>query len=160
VTAGQALQFLLVAPGLEAALADFFVAVEQAGDTAKFHPHPFTAEEAARRCAYLGKDLYYVALLDRRVLGYGMLRGWDEGFDVPSLGIALHPKARATGLARALMTFLHAAAKVRGATKVRLKVYPDNTKALELYRSLGYRWIGEQGGQLVGILELEPKQTA
>lgn len=156
MTAGPALEFVRVSPGLETALGAFFADLERTGDTVNFHPHPFTPEEAARRCAYQGDDLYYVAVLDRRILGYGMLRGWDEGFGIPSLGIALHPGARGMGLARALMLFLHAAALTRGAEKIRLRVYPDNTKAVALYHSLGYRWIGEEQGQLVGVVELRP----
>jgi len=46
-----------------------------------------------------------------------MLRGWDEGYETPSLGIAVHPDARGLGLARTFMGFLHAAASFQGAAR-------------------------------------------
>jgi ribosomal protein S18 acetylase RimI-like enzyme len=52
------------------------------------------------------------------------------------------------------MHFLHAAARRRGADKVRLKVYPDNIRAIELYRELGYTFEAQEAGQLVGIVDL------
>ena len=148
------LEFRLLEPSLEESLARFFVDLGATEDTRHFHPHDLTAEEARRRVRYGGKDLYYVAVVAGRVDAYGLLRGWDEGYAIPSLGIALHSGARGTGLARAFMLFLHAAARGRGAEKVRLKVYPDNTRAVALYRGLGYSFESREGEQLVGIAQL------
>lgn len=135
-------------------LADFFHAVEHAGDSKHFHPHPLTREEAEARARYAGKDLYYVLVEGKRVLGYGMLRGWDEGYQVPSLGIVMHPSLQGAGLGKMFMHFLHAAARRRGVSQVRLKVYPHNVKALRLYEALGYCFTGEEAGQLIGFVDL------
>lgn len=139
---------------LERGLAEFFAALVEAGDDERFHPHPFTPAAAAERVRYHGKDVYCVAIAGERVLGYGMLRGWDEGYEVPSLGIAIHPAARGLGLGRALMLYLHAEARRRGAPRIRLKVYPENTVAVELYRSLGYEFSAVEQEQLVGFKSL------
>ena len=136
------------------ALEEFFRALGEAEGSKHFHPHPLTALEAERRCHYQGPDLYYILVEDGRVLGYGMLRGWDEGYAIPSLGIAIHPSERGKGLGKAFMHFLHAAAGRKGATQVRLKVHPDNTAAVALYEELGYTFHGQERGQLVGTLEL------
>jgi len=145
----------------ESALAEFFRVLVATGDNQHFHPHPLTEEEARRRARYTGLDLYYVLLERREVLGYGMLRGWDEGFEVPSLGIAIHPSARRTGLGELLMRFLHTAARRRGARRIRLKTYVDNKSALELYLKLGYAFQQEEAGQIVGMLNLweEPRNN-
>jgi ribosomal-protein-alanine N-acetyltransferase len=135
-------------------LAEFFCLLEEAGDYRHFHPHPLNAEEAKKRTEYVGKDLYYVLVEGRTVLGYGVLRGWDEGYEIPSLGIAVHPSARGMGLGQALMYFLHAAARRRGAKQVRLKVHRDNVNAIKLYRDIGYSFQAEEAGQLLGILNL------
>lgn len=140
-------------------LAEFFQSLREAGDEAEFHPHPFTAEEAARRCQYTGRDLYYILVDQSQVLAYGMLRGWDEGYEIPSLGIAVHPRQRGKGLGRLLMEFLHAAARHRGARTIRLKVYPRNARAVRLYESLGYVFQREEAGQLVGFLDLTAPQS-
>lgn len=142
-------------PTLEPALLVFFGDVASSGDYEHFHPHPFTPEEAQRRIRYVGEDLYYVMLEEGRILGYGMLRGWDEGYDVPSLGIIIHPKARGQGLGKIFMRFLHMAGRRKGARRVRLKVYPDNQRAVALYEACGYVFRAEEAGQLVGFLDLE-----
>jgi ribosomal protein S18 acetylase RimI-like enzyme len=154
VMSDGALAFGPLAPAHEEALAEFFEALKAAGDEPFFHPHPLTAEQAGRLVRHGGRDLYCVATAAGRVRAYGLLRGWDEGYEVPSLGIAVHPEARGSGLGRAFLLFLHAAARARGATRVRLRVYPDNTAARRLYESLGYRWQGGGDEQLVGVCEL------
>ena len=141
-------------PEWEEPLTAFFQLLEQAGDDMQFHPHPLNAEEVKKRVHYDGKDRYYVLVEGREILAYGMLRGWDEGYEVPSLGIAVHPSARRTGLGRALMHFLHAAARRHGAERVRLKVHPDNVGALKLYEDLGYVFQAQEAGQNIGTMEL------
>jgi ribosomal-protein-alanine N-acetyltransferase len=135
-------------------LAKFFSLLRQAGDDRHFHPHPLDDEEAENRASYAGKDLYYILVEGRSVLGYGMLRGWDEGYEIPSLGIAVHPSARGMGIGRALMGFLHASARLRGARQVRLKVHRDNISAMTLYKDLGYVFQPEEAGQFVGFVAL------
>lgn len=147
------LEFRGLGPDLEEGLAAFFEALRSHGDEEVFHPHPLTPEEARHRCHYRGQDLYYAATDGGRVLGYGLLRGWDEGYAVPSLGIAVAPGCRGLGLARSFMAFLHAAARMRGARSIRLKVYAANTPARNLYQSLGYRYEPLPEGELLGLLE-------
>ena len=108
------LEFRGLVPELEEGLAACFEALRSNGDEGFFHPHPLTRDEARRLCRYRGQDLYYVATAGARVLGYGMLRGWDQGYAVPSLGIAIAPGCRGLGLARSFMAFLHAAARLAG----------------------------------------------
>lgn len=149
-----ALEFRVIDKTLEQPLAEFFRALKRVGDDKYFHPHSLTDEEAKRRAQYSGKDLYYVLVEGDKVLGYGMLRGGDEGYEVPSLGIVIHPSVRGMGLGKLFMHFLHAAARRRGASKIRLKVYRDNTTAVTLYKELGYTFQAEEAGQLVGFIDL------
>ncbi len=148
------LEFRWLRPELTAPLTDFFRAFAAGPDSAFFHPHAMTDAESRRICAYPGRDLYYAACAGGRIVAYGLLRGWDEGYAIPSLGIAIHPEARGRGLARPFMAFLHAAAKARGASKIRLTVYSDNQRAVELYRRLGYAFEPKNERELVGLLTL------
>jgi ribosomal-protein-alanine N-acetyltransferase len=148
----SALEFAPLAPSHLSGLKALFASLVSRGDDHFFHPHPFTDDEAERLVRLRTKDLYAVASRGDTVLAYGMLRGWDEGYSVPSLGIALHPEARGSGLARAFMHYLHACARDRGAPSIRLKVYPDNTSAKSLYGSLGYQFQPTAGEQLLGVL--------
>jgi [ribosomal protein S18]-alanine N-acetyltransferase len=152
------LEFRRPFPALESPLAAFFRHLHEGGEDRRFHPHPFTDEAARERCVYSGRDVYVAAWDGARVLGYGMLRGWDEGYAIPSLGIAVHAEARGIGLGRAVMLYLHAEARRREAPRIRLKVYPDNRNAVSLYRSLGYEYLPElEKGQLVGYKDLSAR---
>ena len=150
----MALEIRQLSPEWSDGLTALFAAIRKTGES-QFHPHPFTAESAGALSRYRGKDLYYLLADSPQVIGYGMLRGWDEGYEIPSLGIILHPEHRGKRLGELLMNFLHAAARARGAHKVRLKVYAENKPALAMYRKLGYRFDGSsENGQLVGVVEL------
>jgi RimJ/RimL family protein N-acetyltransferase len=125
-------------------------------DSTYFRPHDLTAEQAARISQHGGRDVYLMGFAGERAVAYGMLRGWDEGYSVPSLGIGVRQDALRNGYGRAMMLDLHRAARQRGATQVRLRVHPDNTAARALYGSLGYRVAGTERGETLMLLDLPP----
>jgi len=144
----------LLAPDLTDGLADFFRRLVESDTERFFHPHGLDRGEAERRCNYLGEDEYFAVMSRGRVIGYCFLRGWDDGFVAPALGIAIDNEFQGRGIGRCVMNFLHTVARLRGAERIRLKVYPENGKALRLYRSLGYIFEGEEKAQMVGNIEL------
>jgi ribosomal-protein-alanine N-acetyltransferase len=143
-------------PEWQEGLQQFFRDLKASGDEVFFSPHPTDADSISRIAAHQGKDLFYLLVEQGKVLGYGMLRGWDEGFKIPSLGLSIHPSARREGLGKMLMDFLHLLASRRGADKVRLRVRANNEKALNLYKGLGYAFEEDtnQAGFLVGFKNL------
>ena len=142
------------------ALATLFQGIAADPAARHFHPHPFTAPQAARIAGHQGRDVYLGLFEGDAIVGYGMLRGWDEGYAVPSLGLYLHPAARGRRLAQSLMLALHREAARQGAERIRLKVYADNVAAIRLYRRLGYVFTDEEAGQRVGYLALAPQAAA
>ncbi len=151
------LEVVRLTPGRQEALQRFFAALEAASDGGFFSPHPADADAIGRIAAHDGQDVYCLAMEQGEVLGYGLLRGWDEGYAVPSLGLAVHPCARGMGLGRLLMEFLHVQVVRKGADKVRLRVRIDNSKAIQLYKGLGYIFETDarQSDLLVGFKSLE-----
>lgn len=140
-------------PGWEGELARFFAALAAGGDEGYFRPH--AGDEATLRALAqsIGTDLYYLLVQERNVLAYGLLRGWDAGYAVPSLGIAVHPATRSAGLGRLMMEYLEAMAMLRGAPAVRLRVHKDNHCARAMYERRGYRMAPDEGDErlVVGI---------
>ncbi len=130
-------------------------------DENHFHPHPLTMAEAWSLAHRETKNVHLVALFENQAVAYGLLRGWDEGYKAPSLGVAVAREFRGRGLGRMMMEVLHTCAKLRGAQEVRLKVYATNKSAKTLYESLGYTWIfdedetwiSDEVEQLVGLLK-------
>lgn len=164
--ASTTLQLRPLTPAWCKPLAHMLRALVDSGEDRMFAPHPFDDETLARLASHGGADLYFVLTerghgedqdrADERVVGYGLLRGWDQGYEVPSLGIAVAPDARRRGVGRVLMQRLHEAARARGARRVRLRVHAENAPAIRLYESLGYVMDASprENGLVVGVLEL------
>ncbi len=146
------MEFRIVGEGDEAILAELFVHLDKT-----LLPSPSLFPEEARRIAgRSGHDVFAVLIDGDQAVAYGMLRGWDEGYATPSLGIAVRNESQGLGLGRIMMQHLHRAALMRGASTVRLRVHPDNTRARRLYEALGYRYRGEERDELVMEVDLNP----
>ena len=140
-----------------AALGDFFTAlVGDAESVQFFHPHPFTREFARELCvrAAIRRDRYYVACFEDRVIGYMMLRGWDEGYTVPSFGVCNHPALRDVGLGQALLAHAVRESRLAGALQLRLTVFKNNERAVHVYRKFGFLFHDKNEQELVGLLDL------
>jgi ribosomal-protein-alanine N-acetyltransferase len=111
-----------------------------------FDPFPLTADEAERIALQPRRDTYFVASLQGGLVAMSMLRGFDEGFEVPSFGIFVDHRHHGEGIGRQLTAWTVDEAGRRGYPSVRLSVYASNASALHLYRSLGF---GEQQRDLV-----------
>ena len=142
-------------PRLESPFAAFLKRLRDNGDEEFFSPHELTDAKARELAKYKGKDYYCIAVDGERVVGYGMLRGWDEGYERPSLGIAVDSSERGKGLSKHLMAHLHDVARKRGAKQMRLRVKKNNERAIRLYENLGYDLKpDEKEGFLVGFARL------
>lgn len=148
-----------VSARLEPEFSGFLARLVQSGDDEFFHPHDFSAVGAREVVALAaeGIDEYWVGLEAGSVVVYGMLRGWREGYEIPSLGLAVDPGWRGKGFGKGMMDHLHSVARSRGATRVRLTVHRLNAGAIALYTSLGYRFQDHSDTALVGFLDLPPQ---
>lgn len=151
----EVVEYVVVTSAWTEQLTQFFRDVVVAKDDAYFHPHPLTFDMAEKIATYRGKDLYYLQIKSNKVVGYAMLRGWDKGYEIPSVGIVIHPDFQNQGLGREFVEFLHNQARLKGADRIRLKVYPNNVRAMNLYEKMGYSFTNEENGQLVGYCYLK-----
>jgi len=119
-----------------------------------FTPHAFSREAITEIVDESKLDLYYVVLYEGKVIGYGMLRGMDEGYNVPSLGIGIDKEFYGTGVATTLMEFLEATSILRGYKKMRLRVYKENPRAFYFYTKLGYTYEPYDDESVLGLKEL------
>jgi ribosomal protein S18 acetylase RimI-like enzyme len=138
----------------------FFEEINVPQYTANFSPHPFDREQAKLSCNYRGRDLYYSVILNReKIIGYCMLRGWDEGYEIPSLGLCVLKEYQGFGLGRAMMNFLETVSRLRGCTKTMLRVRKDNSTARKLYLSQGYVFNDRNEDFLIGFKDLPSGAT-
>lgn len=122
----------------QAALTQFFVENNKPEITTHFHPFPLTSTSALRIATAPGLDRYYVALLDGQIVGFYMLRGWEEGYEVPSFGVMIDYRHQGLGLGRQMTAAMIEQAQRLGCPAVRLTVYASNERAVRLYESLGF----------------------
>lgn len=90
---------------------------------------------------------------------YGMLRGWNEGFCDPSLGLAVHPAHRSTGLAKAMLTHLKRIAEQKQCLRIRLTVYRQNDLAFRFFESAGFQFVPSAKIRVEGWLNLSPPEV-
>jgi ribosomal protein S18 acetylase RimI-like enzyme len=131
-----------IEPRDQAALETFFVENNRPEITETFHPFPLDAANAERIAVALRRDRYFAAFIEDTIVGLGMLRGWDEGFEVPSFGVVVDYRAQGQGHGRALTAHALRLARELGSERVRLTVHPSNARAVALYESLGFRETG------------------
>jgi ribosomal-protein-alanine N-acetyltransferase len=139
-------------------LADFFEAVAADPEVRRyFAPHPLTrafAEDLCARAAWM-RDRYSALWFSGRVAGYSLLRGWDEGFEVPSFGACTHPGLRNAGAGQALLAHAVAEARAAGARRLRLTVYRSNARAAHVYAKFGFTLEPLGADRWLGLLDLE-----
>jgi ribosomal-protein-alanine N-acetyltransferase len=131
----------------------FFVENATAGDMgelAEIHDESFPQGWDADALATLVASRGVSALVAReeggggRVSGFALMRVAADEAEV--LTIAVAPRMRRHGAARALMLRLLSEARREGARRLFLEVSEENSGAIRLYRSFGFRQCGYRKG--------------
>ena len=152
-----------VVPADAALLVEFFKVNATAATLRHFSP--FRLDEAtARQIAMEPRlDLYFAAFLEEVIVGLSLLRGWDEGFEIPSFGMLIDERLRGKRVGRRLMEWTMEEARRRGCSQVRLSVNASNRAGMHLYESMGFIrqgetpiWVrGEPDVKIVMAMKLE-----
>ena len=116
-----------------------------------FTPFSFDVESLYGILSKAIKDLYFGVYVGKRLSGFYMLRGFDEGFETPSYGVWISPEFSRVGLATLTLSHCFAVCKLNGIKKVMLKVNPDNLAAKLTYEHCGFVQTGidSKNGQLI-----------
>ena len=112
-------------------------AVESVTDS--FDPFPLTPATAQALTTAAGHDRFLGGRLDGRLVAFAMLRGWDQGFAVPSFGVLVDVEHQGRGIGRAVTEWAREESRGLGCPRLRLSVYRHNLRAHGLYVSLGFR---------------------
>jgi ribosomal protein S18 acetylase RimI-like enzyme len=119
-----------------------------------FYPHPVDYDTILSILMRKKEDQFKIILHEDKIIGYGLLRGWDDGYDIPSLGIMIDSNYRGMGIATMFMIFLESICKIKGSKQIRLVVSKENIKAVNTYKKLGYPLEEYTELQLIGIKNL------
>ena len=80
--------------------------------------------------------------LNEELIGFYMLRGFDEGYETPSYGVWISSKHANKGLSTLTLYHAFAFCKLNRIKTLMLKVHPDNSTAKNLYEKLGFKQTG------------------
>lgn len=116
----------------------FFAHNDRPEVTNFFKPFPLNVNTARDLMKPTRKDLFFVMEENGRFLAFSMLRGQDEGYDVPSFGIFVDWEHQGCGVGKRLSAWTFRWADQTGALKIRLSVHEENIQARILYERLGF----------------------
>jgi ribosomal protein S18 acetylase RimI-like enzyme len=122
-------------------LADLFENNNVETVTRFFTPFPLTRETALEIALGEHRDRYYLGLEDGRIIGFSMLRGWDEGYSIPSFGMFIDQHYHGKGYGKQLLDLTIKAARKLGCEQIRLSVRAGNHPAHHMYQSRGFKEI-------------------
>lgn len=107
-----------------------------------FNPFPYDPHTMERMLKAAEHDLYMGVWLLRdlspELIGFWMLRGWDNGEEVPEFGLVIGQEHAYRGLGRACLDMAIAICRINNEPKVRLTCHPENRHAMNLYEQTGF----------------------
>lgn len=103
-----------------------------------FTPFSFDQETITRLLIARRKDVFMGIYWQSELYGFFMLRGWDEGFDVPAYGVLIAENHSGYALAQLSIRMAKSICKLRGASRIMLKVHTDNAAARTLYEEANF----------------------
>ena len=110
--------------------------------TQYFIPFSFEANTIKKILEGATKDQYFGVFIGRELAGFYMLRGFDEGYDIPSYGIWIAETFAGLGLSKLTLQHAISYCKVNGIKRIMLKVHPENAIAKKTYEDFGFKQQG------------------
>jgi RimJ/RimL family protein N-acetyltransferase len=116
-----------------------------------FDPFDFSVISIEKVIRQKKNDKYFGIFLNREIAGCYMLRGFDEGYEIPSYGVWIASEFSNSGLSTLTLYHVFSFCKLNKIKKLMLKVYPDNLIAKTLYESVGFQQTGidKNGNKLI-----------
>lgn len=125
---------------------------------------PFGYDEASIADAFArqGQDIFTGLFWDEQIVGFFMLRGWNEGYEVPSFGILIDKRYRGYGLEMAALDAAKVICRLRNVSRLMIKMHPDNISAKGVARKTGFVQTGieAESGNLIYHYEIKPRAGA
>jgi RimJ/RimL family protein N-acetyltransferase len=110
--------------------------------TQYFIPFTFEIETISGILSKAIKDQFYGIYLDNSLAGFYMLRGFDDGFEIPSYGVWIAKEFSAKGISKLTLHHAITFCKTNNIKKIMLKVHPDNVIAKKIYEDFGFTYEG------------------
>jgi RimJ/RimL family protein N-acetyltransferase len=107
-----------------------------------FTPFPFDETTLTKILTAKVRDVFLGLYWDNKLAAFLMLRGWDEGYDVPAFGVVVAEEFAGQGLGALTLELAKVVSRLQGSSRLMLKVNPDHTSARALYSRAGFQETG------------------
>ena len=126
-----------------------------------FTPFSFDQDALTDILARQRQDIFMGIYWQEDLVGFFMLRGWDEGYEAPSYGVMIDERYSGYGLTRLSLKMVKSICKLRHSPLIMLKVHPDNTVAKSLFEEARFIQTGVDAasGHLVYHFDLNERST-
>lgn len=133
---------------------------QSADYTRFFTPFTFNTITLAELLRKQDRDVYMGLYRLGRLAGFFMLRGWNEGYEVPAFGILIDQHFRGSGLEMLSLETAKLICRLRGAPGMITKVHPNNMSAKGVVRKIGFALTGAEPrtGNLIYHFEIKQRQ--
>lgn len=106
--------------------------------TQYFIPFTFDFETILKILTNAVKDQYYGIFAKNTLVGFYMLRGFDDGYVIPSYGVWIAKDYSSKGISKLTLQHAISFCKINNIKKLILKVHPENIIAKNIYESFGF----------------------
>jgi RimJ/RimL family protein N-acetyltransferase len=125
-----------------------------------FHPFGYDELAVADALARQERDVFMGLFWGEGIVGFFMLRGWNEGYEVPAFGILIDEQYRGCGLEMAALDTAKVICRLRNVSRLMIKMHPDNISAKGVARKTGFSQTGvdEASGNLIYHYEIKSRR--
>ncbi|HEY6802742.1 MAG TPA: GNAT family N-acetyltransferase [Pyrinomonadaceae bacterium] len=94
-----------------------------------FYAFEFSEEHIAQILSRRIKDVYSGLFWQGELVGIFMLRGWDDGYEVPSFGVFVDEKYRGGAFMKISLELAKLICRLSGCRRLRATIHPDNVSS-------------------------------
>ena len=126
-----------------------------------FNPFSFDEDTIVNILTGRHQDVFMGIYWQDELAGFFMLRGLDEGYEVPSYGVLIAESYSGYGLTRLTLKMAKSICKLRRSPRIMLKVHPENTAAKSLFEEARFIQTGidAASGHLVYHFDINERST-
>jgi RimJ/RimL family protein N-acetyltransferase len=107
-----------------------------------FTAFEFSAETFNALLKKAVNDKFFGIFFEKEIAGFYMLRGFDEGYEIPSYGVWISSRFSNKGLSKLTLYHAFSVCRINNIQTLMLKVHPENKVPMKLYESLGFKQTG------------------
>jgi RimJ/RimL family protein N-acetyltransferase len=124
--------------------------------TKYFVPFSFEEDSIKKIIGDAVNDKFFGVFINDGLAGFYMLRGFDQGYEIPSYGIWISDKYSGLGLSKLTLQHAITFCKLNGLKKIMLKVHPEHTIAKNIYENFGFKQQGidEKNSNLIYYIKV------